>query len=103
MLARTGRQPATVTTVSRGPASDEVAEWLGIEPDDEVVIRDCNLRARGGPPVGIATSYFPLWVVEARPNLENAPHERAADLVARGVWGTWTVPPRGWRSSPGRP
>jgi len=46
MLARTGRQPATVTTVSRGPASDEVAEWLGIEPGDEVVIRDCNLRGR---------------------------------------------------------
>jgi DNA-binding GntR family transcriptional regulator len=71
MLARTGRQPATVTTVSRGPASNEIAEWLGIEPDDEVVIRDCKVRARGGPPVVIATSYFPLWVVEARPNLEN--------------------------------
>jgi DNA-binding GntR family transcriptional regulator len=28
MFARTGRQPATATTVSRGPASAEVAEVL---------------------------------------------------------------------------
>jgi GntR family transcriptional regulator len=69
MLARTGKQPATRTTVRREPATDEVADWLGVEAGTEVVVRDRVLRAEGGPPVGLATSYFPVWVVEAAPNL----------------------------------
>ena len=69
MLDRTGNRPATVTTVDRGPATEEVADWLGIPAGTEVVIRDRVLRAEGGPPVGLATSYFPVWVVEAAPNL----------------------------------
>ena len=69
MLDRTGRQPATVTTVTRGPASEEVADWLGIPAGEEVVIRSRILRTAGGPPIGSAVSYFPAWVVEAAPNL----------------------------------
>jgi len=69
MLDRTGRQPATVTTVTRGPATEEVADWLGIPAGEEVVIRSRILRTEGGPPIGSAVSYFPAWVVEAAPNL----------------------------------
>jgi GntR family transcriptional regulator len=79
MLDRMGKQPATVTTVTRGPASDEVADWLGVPSGTEVVIRDRTLRTEGGPPIGIATSYFPTWVVEAAPNL--------ADPAAHGLPG----------------
>jgi GntR family transcriptional regulator len=68
-LQRTGRAPATVTTVSRGPASDEVADWLGIPSGTEVVIRDRLMRAEGAPPINLAVSYFPAWVAEAAPNL----------------------------------
>ncbi len=69
MLDRMGKQPASVTTVTRGLASDEVAEWLGVPSGSEVVIRSRVLRAEGGPPVGLATSYFPPWVVDGAPNL----------------------------------
>jgi GntR family transcriptional regulator len=69
MLGRTGQQPATITTVTRAPASDDVAEWLGVPPGTDVVIRDRILRVEGAPPVGRATSYFPVWVVDAAPQL----------------------------------
>jgi GntR family transcriptional regulator len=69
MLDRTGRQPATETTVTRGPASEEVADALGIPVGEEVVIRARILRTEGQPPTGSAVSYFPTWVVEAAPNL----------------------------------
>jgi GntR family transcriptional regulator len=90
MLARTGRLPATITTVERGPASDEVAEWLGINAGDEVVIRARVLRAEGGPPVGLATSYFPPWVVEAAPNLAD-PNVSGLPKWLREAFGpTWS-------------
>ena len=69
MLDRTGRQPATVTTVTREPASEEVAEALGIPAGEEVVVRARVLRAEGGPPIGSAVSHFPAWVVDAAPAL----------------------------------
>lgn len=69
MLNRTGIEPATVTTVTRAPATDEVAEWLGVPPGEEVVIRARILRTEGQPPTGLAISYFPAWVVEQAPNL----------------------------------
>jgi GntR family transcriptional regulator len=69
MLERAGRTSATVTTVSRGPASDEVAEALDVGPGTEVLIRDRVMRAEGGPPMCLATSYFPAFVVAAAPNL----------------------------------
>ena len=69
MLDRIGKQPATRTTVERGPASEEVANQLGVEVGVEVVIRRRILGTVGDPPVGLATSYFPTWVVEAAPKL----------------------------------
>jgi GntR family transcriptional regulator len=69
MLERMGKQPATTTTVTRGPASDEVADALGIPAGEEVVIRARILRTQGEPPTGSAISYFPVWVVEAAPQL----------------------------------
>jgi GntR family transcriptional regulator len=69
MLDRIGKQPATRTTVERGPASEEVADALGVEVGEEVVIRARVLGTEGDPPVGLATSYFPVWVAEAAPKL----------------------------------
>jgi GntR family transcriptional regulator len=69
MLDRMGKQPATVTEVTRGPASEEVADALGVPVGEEVVIRARILRTEGEPPTGSAVSYFPTWVVEAAPNL----------------------------------
>jgi GntR family transcriptional regulator len=69
MLDRMGKQPATVTEVSRGPATEEVADWLGVPVGEEVVIRARILRTEGDPPTGQAISYFPTWVVEAAPKL----------------------------------
>jgi GntR family transcriptional regulator len=72
MLDRTGRQPATRTTVERGPASVEVADQLGVEVGEEVVIRTRILRTEGDAPIGLAVSYFPAWVVEVAPELADA-------------------------------
>jgi GntR family transcriptional regulator len=71
MLDRLGKEPATKTTVTRGSASEEVAEWLGVEVGEEVVIRARILRTAGDPPTGQAVSYFPTWVVETAPELED--------------------------------
>lgn len=68
-LARQGLQPATETTVTRGPCPPDAADALGVEQGSEVVIRDRLVRSEGKPPDMLATSYFPTWVVEAAPNL----------------------------------
>ena len=80
MLERAGRQPATVTTVDRGPATANAADALGIPPGSEVVIRTRLMRAEGEPPACLATSYFPPWVAEQAPEL--------ADPAAHGM-PTW--------------
>jgi DNA-binding GntR family transcriptional regulator len=69
MLAREGLQPATTTTVTRGPASEEVADVLGIPVAEEVVIRARLTRTEGELPIGLWISYFPVWVAEAAPNV----------------------------------
>jgi GntR family transcriptional regulator len=69
MLARQGLKPAGGTTVRTASCPPEAAEWLGIAPGDDVVIRERDMGTEGEPPVMIATSYFPRWVVEAAPNL----------------------------------
>jgi GntR family transcriptional regulator len=71
MLERIGKQPATRTTVTRGPAPEEAADALGVPVGTEVVIRSRILGTEGDPPVGQAISYFPTWVVEAAPKLED--------------------------------
>jgi GntR family transcriptional regulator len=69
MVARTGRAPDVQTTVSRAPASEEVADALGVPAGAEVLVHTRFLRTEGGPPLALATNYFPSWVVEAVPQL----------------------------------
>jgi GntR family transcriptional regulator len=73
-LSRHGLQPAVVTTVAREPASEEVADALGVPVGEEVLAHVRLLRTEGGPPLSLATNYFPAWVVEAAPQLA-APSE----------------------------
>jgi GntR family transcriptional regulator len=47
--------------IDRGPVPKDIAVWLGIEPDAEVVIRK-RLQLLNGVPAVISTSYYPLWV-----------------------------------------
>jgi GntR family transcriptional regulator len=86
MLDRLGKEPATRTTVTRGPASEEVAEWLGVEVGEEVVIRARILRTEGDPPTGQAISYFPTWVVEAAPKLAD-PNVSGLPVWLRDAFG----------------
>lgn len=69
LLDRAGKVPATKTTVTRAPATGEVADALGVPVGTEVVIRSRILRTEGELPIGSAVSYFPTWVVDAAPNL----------------------------------
>lgn len=68
-LAHQGLRPAGRTTVTTAPCPPEAAEWLGIEPGAEVAVRERDLGVEGEPPVMVATSHFPAWVVERAPNL----------------------------------
>lgn len=49
--------------VGRGTAPRDVTSILGIEPGQEVVIRQ-RLQPLDGVPAVISTSYYPLWVAE---------------------------------------
>jgi GntR family transcriptional regulator len=71
MLARQGERPTTKTTVRREPASEEVADALGIEVGEEVVVRHRVMGSDKHPLACLATSYFPLFVVQAAPKLED--------------------------------
>ena len=68
-LAHQGFRPAGETKVTQGPCPATAAEWLGIEPNTVVTIRDRLMGTEGEPPAMLATSYFPLWVTEAAPKL----------------------------------
>jgi GntR family transcriptional regulator len=68
-LARQGLQPAGKTTVRRAPCPPEAAEWLGIDPGTKVLVRTRDLGVEGEPPVMLAPSYFPLWVIDQAPKL----------------------------------
>jgi GntR family transcriptional regulator len=85
-LERQGLQPATKTTVTRGPASTLVAEWLGVDPGTEIVIRARVLRTEGERPAGLATSYFPTWVVDAAPNVAD-PNVSGLPVWLRDAFG----------------
>jgi GntR family transcriptional regulator len=70
-LARQGLHPDVATTITREPASEEVAEALDVEPGAEVLVHVRLTRAEGGLPLFLATNYFPAWVAEAVPQLGN--------------------------------
>jgi GntR family transcriptional regulator len=70
-LARQALQPAGATTVAEQPCPPEAAEWLGLESGTPVVVRERDMGTQGEPPVMVATSYFPLEVVERAPQLRD--------------------------------
>jgi DNA-binding GntR family transcriptional regulator len=73
MVARTGERPTTVTEVRREPATEEVADVLGVEVGAEVVVRARVMGTEEQPLVSLATSYFPTWVVEQARTLPTRP------------------------------
>lgn len=70
-VGRLGLEPNVATTITREPASEEVAEALNAPVGAEVLVHARLVRAEGGPPLFLAANYFPLWVVEAVPQLAN--------------------------------
>jgi len=70
-IARQGLQPRSTTTVTQTSCPPEIAEHLGLAPGTPVLVRDRVMGVEGQPPDQLATSYFPLPVVERAPNLGN--------------------------------
>jgi GntR family transcriptional regulator len=68
-VGRLGLEAEVATTITREPASGEVAEALDVEPGAEVLVHTRLVRAQGGPFLFLALNYFPSWVVEAVPQL----------------------------------
>jgi GntR family transcriptional regulator len=66
-MERQGLQPDVTTTISREPATEEVAEALDVPEGAEVLVHE--RLTRGGLPLFLATNYFPAWVAEAVPQL----------------------------------
>jgi GntR family transcriptional regulator len=86
-LHRQGLRPSGQTTVHQAACSEEVAEWLGIEPGVVVTVRDRLLGTEGEPPVMIATSYFPDWVVKEAPALAD-PSRGGMPGILREAFGS---------------
>jgi len=70
-----GRVPAQRFECLNVPASPLIAEILNVEPDSTVIMRRC-WRTVDGVPASIEASQFPLWLVEAIPQLAS-PHDIA--------------------------
>jgi GntR family transcriptional regulator len=68
-MERQGLQPDVATTITREPATEEVAEALDVSEGAEVLVHVRLTRAEGGLPLFLATNYFPAWVAEAVPQL----------------------------------
>ncbi|MFI9163450.1 GntR family transcriptional regulator [Kitasatospora aureofaciens] len=71
--ANTGRalkknETSEILEVGRVGASETIAARLGVEPGSPVQLRRRLVR-RGGVPVHMSSSYYPLYVVEATPEL----------------------------------
>ena len=70
-VGRLGLEPNVATTIAREPATEEVAEALGVELGAEVLVHTRLVRVEGEPPLFLAANYFPSWVAEAVPELAN--------------------------------
>jgi GntR family transcriptional regulator len=70
LMEREGLTPQFRTTVARRPCPPQVAEQLGLEPGELIVVRERVMGAAGEPPAQLADSYIPLWVAERVPALE---------------------------------
>jgi GntR family transcriptional regulator len=68
-VGRLGLEPNVTTTIAREPATEEVAEALGVELGAEVLVHTRLVGVEGEPPLFLADNYFPLWVAEAVPQL----------------------------------
>jgi GntR family transcriptional regulator len=68
-VGRLGLEPDVTTTITREPATEEVAEALDVEVGAEVLVHTRLAGVEGQPPEFLAANYFPLWVVEAVPEL----------------------------------
>jgi GntR family transcriptional regulator len=68
-LDRLNQQPSVATSITRAPASEEVAEKLDVPLGAEVLVHERLVGAEGELPMALATNYFPLWVVERVPQL----------------------------------
>jgi GntR family transcriptional regulator len=49
--------------IGRGPVPEDIADWLGVEVGEDVMIRS-RLQHLDGVPAAISTSYFPLWLTD---------------------------------------
>ena len=85
-LARQGLVPSGRTVVSQVAAPPEAVEWLGIEPGTVVTLRDRLLGTEGEPPIMLALSYFPAWVIEKAPDLAN-PNRGGMPELLRNAFG----------------
>lgn len=82
-LARAGQEPATkVLEYSIGPASDEVAGWLNVQPGSEVATMR-RLRTSNGQPLAVMTNYLPAALAPDEEQLEQSGLYRS--LRSRGV------------------
>jgi GntR family transcriptional regulator len=68
-IGRLGLRPDVDTTISREPATEEVAEALDVPTGAEVLVHTRLARVEDGPPLFLAANYFPSWVVETVPEL----------------------------------
>lgn len=86
-LAEQGRRAWAETTVGRGPIPPDLAPHLLLEPGAEVVVRDRVMGEEGGPPVQLATSYYPAALLEVAPGLaeRDTGHGASALLEAAGL------------------
>jgi GntR family transcriptional regulator len=71
ILGREGKTDASVVTVRREPAPQDVADRLGLAAGTVVLVRDRLLQAEGEPPTLISLSWHPLPLVERIPDLED--------------------------------
>ena len=70
-VGRLGLEPNVATTIAREPATEEVAEALGVEVGADVLVHTRLVRVEGESPLFLATNYFPDWVAEAVPEVAN--------------------------------
>jgi GntR family transcriptional regulator len=68
-IKEAGREPTQIITVATEPADKAVAEWLQIQPGDEVVKR-VRMRTVDGRPFQLSTSWFPASIALGTPLME---------------------------------
>jgi len=70
--------------IGRGPAPEDIADWLGVEAGQDVMIRK-RLQHLDGVPTVILTSYFPLWVADGTRLESSEPLPEGPDNLLEGL------------------